>query len=69
MQASKSDGDQNVPSILAAANNVYGPSLAPLTTLGGASISPTGGQPHENMQPFAVISFCIALQGIFPSRN
>jgi microcystin-dependent protein len=28
----------------------------------------TGG-PHENRQPYTVISFCIALQGIFPSRN
>lgn len=27
-----------------------------------------GGQPHENMQPFLVMNFCIALQGIFPSR-
>ncbi len=28
-----------------------------------------GGQPHENMQPYLTLSFCIALQGIFPSRN
>ena len=28
-----------------------------------------GGQPHENMQPYLVINFCIALQGIFPSPN
>ena len=28
-----------------------------------------GGQPHENRPPFLVLSFCIALQGIFPSRN
>lgn len=28
-----------------------------------------GGQPHDNMQPFAVVCFVIALQGIFPSRN
>jgi len=34
------------------------------------SISPTGGsQPHENEQPYLVLNFCIALQGIFPSRN
>jgi microcystin-dependent protein len=28
-----------------------------------------GSQPHTNLQPFLVISWCIALQGIFPSRN
>jgi microcystin-dependent protein len=34
------------------------------------SITPTGGsQPHENRQPFLVLNFCIALQGIFPSQN
>ena len=29
----------------------------------------SGGQPHPNMQPYLVVNFCIALQGIFPSRN
>jgi len=34
------------------------------------AISATGGsQPHENMQPYLVLNFCIALEGIFPSRN
>lgn len=28
-----------------------------------------GSQPHTNMQPYLVLSFCIALQGIFPSTN
>lgn len=28
-----------------------------------------GGQPHNNMQPYLVVNYCIALQGIFPSRN
>ena len=33
-------------------------------------VSSTGGsQAHENMQPYLTIGFCIALQGIFPSRN
>ena len=39
-----------------------------LTTLNPATISNSGGsQAHLNMQPFLTISFCIALQGIFPS--
>ncbi|MEM6455609.1 MAG: tail fiber protein [Acidobacteriota bacterium] len=28
-----------------------------------------GGQAHNNMQPYLAINFCIALQGLFPSRN
>src|SRR5215210_6833108 len=28
-----------------------------------------GSQPHLNMQPFLTLTFCIALQGIFPSQN
>jgi microcystin-dependent protein len=28
-----------------------------------------GSQPHENMQPSLVLNICIALVGIFPSRN
>ena len=28
-----------------------------------------GGQPHNNMQPYLTLGFCIALQGLFPSRN
>ncbi len=40
------------------------------TSLNPASIRPTGGsQPHDNMSPYLVLNFCIALQGIFPSQN
>lgn len=28
-----------------------------------------GSQPHDNMQPFLTINYCIELEGIFPSRN
>ena len=43
---------------------------APSATLNPAAISSSGGsQPHENRQPFLAINFCIALTGIFPSRN
>lgn len=35
-----------------------------------ADIGVTGqGQPHENRSPYLVVNFCIALQGIYPSRN
>lgn len=34
------------------------------------AVAPAGNDvPHENMPPFAVLTFVIALQGIFPSRN
>lgn len=36
---------------------------------GNAVTSVGGGQAHENRQPYLVLSFCIALQGIFPSQN
>ncbi|MGJ4928684.1 phage tail protein [Bradyrhizobium sp. HKCCYLS2038] len=28
-----------------------------------------GGQPHNNMQPYLVINYLIALNGVYPSRN
>lgn len=35
-----------------------------------SSIAPAGaGQPHENRQPYLTLNICIALQGIYPSRN
>ena len=57
--------------------NVLGVSQTPIyqtfanpTTLAPETISNVGGsQPHENRQPFIVLNFIIALQGIFPSRN
>jgi len=41
-----------------------------LTTLHPTSVLNVGGsQPHNNMMPYLVLNFIIALQGIFPSRN
>jgi microcystin-dependent protein len=41
-----------------------------LVAMNPASIANVGGsQAHLNMQPFLTLSFCIALQGIFPSPN
>jgi len=34
------------------------------------SVATAGGnQPHPNLQPYTAINFCIALSGIFPSRD
>ncbi|MCM3874881.1 MAG: tail fiber protein [Thermoanaerobaculia bacterium] len=41
-----------------------------LVSLNPGSVTNVGGsQAHLNMQPFLALSFCIALQGIFPSPN
>jgi microcystin-dependent protein len=38
--------------------------------MNGGVIGNTGGsQAHTNQQPYMALTFCIALQGIFPSRN
>ena len=43
---------------------------ANLTTLNPASIQPAGNSlPHPNIQPYLALNYCIALTGIFPSRN
>lgn len=40
------------------------------TTMNPSMIGAAGGsQPHDNMQPYLAINYCIALEGIFPSRN
>jgi microcystin-dependent protein len=56
---------------LGGANNAYhAPTNANLTTMNPGTVTNTGGsQAHLNMQPFLTLSFCIALQGIFPSPN
>ena len=52
---------------LGGANNAYHAPTA-LTALNPGSVTNIGGsQAHLNMQPFLTLSFCIALQGIFPS--
>lgn len=48
---------------------IYGPATNLVATNPGTVSSVGGGQPHLNMQPYLTISFCIALQGIFPSPN
>jgi microcystin-dependent protein len=41
-----------------------------VVSMGAAALAPTGGgQPHNNMQPFLTLNFCIALQGVFPPRG
>ncbi len=40
------------------------------TALNGNILAPAGGdQPHNNMQPYLTLNFCIALQGVYPPRT
>ena len=70
-QATNTNGSVALPSgnFLGAFNNGYTQPAA-LTSLNPGTIGNVGGsQPHENRQPYLVLTFCIALIGIFPSRN
>jgi microcystin-dependent protein len=71
LQATNNNGAVASPNgaVLGAVNNMYGPPNN-LTTLHPGSVTSVGGsQPHNNMMPYLVLNFIIALQGIFPSRN
>lgn len=48
----------------------YSANTASLTPMDPRTLGSQGGsQPHENRQPFLALTVCIALNGIFPSRN
>jgi microcystin-dependent protein len=50
--------------------NVYlPPSGTTAVGMSSAAIAPSGtSQPHNNMQPYLTLNFCIAMQGVFPQR-
>jgi microcystin-dependent protein len=71
LQASSNNAGTNSPNgnVLANATAVYH-TPSNLVALSPSSIANAGGsQAHLNMQPFLTLTFCIALLGIFPSRN
>jgi microcystin-dependent protein len=48
--------------------NLYNPG-PPTAAMKSDVIQPAGGSlPHNNMQPYLTVNFCIALQGVFPAR-
>ena len=73
LTASSSDGDLTIPTpqrVLAKSigQNLYA-STSSLTSMAPSARSSTGGgTPHNNMQPYLTFYFCIALQGVFPTR-
>ena len=50
-------------------SNAYSAGAADASMAPQAISSFGGSQPHNNLSPYLVLSFCIALQGIFPSRS
>ncbi|MDX1545467.1 MAG: tail fiber protein [Rhodothermales bacterium] len=53
----------------AASDALYSDQAANANMHTGIATNTGGGQAHNNMQPFLALNFCIALQGLFPSRN
>ena len=52
-----------------ASTDMYRNLTNPVPLNSGSDANTGGSQPHENMQPYLTLSFCIALQGIFPSQT
>jgi microcystin-dependent protein len=76
VQATPNAGDSNKPKNDVPANSqptqAYTslPNASTAVAMNPAMVSTVGGsQPHTNMQPFLVVGYIIALQGVFPSRN
>jgi microcystin-dependent protein len=73
LNATTSNGTTRNPNnaiYAASPSSLFSASSGPAVPLNPATVAPAGGnQPHPNLQPYSVINFCIALSGIFPSRN
>ena len=52
------------------APNIYATTAGTPVGMNGAALGLSGGSlPHNNMMPYLVLNFCIALTGVFPSRG
>lgn len=68
------DGNQGNPNpnVLATSGAAPPPysNQTPNASMAATAITAAGGsQPHNNLSPYLTLNYCIALQGIFPSRN
>jgi microcystin-dependent protein len=70
--AAQSDGISRFPEANLAANMIGVDGYASpggVVQMSDNALTPAGGnQPHNNMQPYLTLNFCIALQGVFPPR-
>jgi microcystin-dependent protein len=65
-------GDNRIPSPNLHLGNtqLYSDAANANVALNEATISMTGGsEPHDNLMPYVTLTFCIAVQGIFPKRG
>jgi microcystin-dependent protein len=67
-------GELNAPannrSLAKSANATAYTPAANLVTMAAQALPPAGGDlPHNNMQPYLTLNFCIALQGVYPPRT
>lgn len=76
LRASSDDADNNLPNparSFAKTAKEFGYQSnvnASVVTMADTTLAPAGGdQPHNNMQPYLTLSFCIALQGVYPPRT
>jgi microcystin-dependent protein len=74
LNATNSPADVSAPTATTAlarstGKSAYGAATG-LTNLNAGAVGtlPSGGSPHNNLMPFLVLNYCIALQGIFPQR-
>lgn len=49
--------------------SIYSRNMTATTMAGSAIGTEGGGQPHENRQPYLVLNFCIAMEGVYPSPD
>lgn len=68
--ASATTGDPTGASLANVASGAYAYRIPGVTAaMATQALAATGGgQPHNNLQPYLGMLFCIAMQGIFPSR-
>lgn len=71
VSASNADPDQGLPTgnMWAKGSGAYSSAAADSSMNPGSLGNAGGGQPHSNTQPYLVLNFIIALQGIFPSQT
>jgi microcystin-dependent protein len=62
-------GPTNAYPANAAPTKLYGGNASPLARTMNAAMLPNAGgsQPHDNMQPYLAVNYCISLFGVYPS--